>query len=523
MASRTTGTMARRCSREASSGTTPPYFPCVSSCDATTEASSVAAVLHHRGGGLVAGRFDPEYAHLFLLYRRVRGGRTGIPAGGETAENGGDYVSRYDGKLMNAEMTVGNLNTETAMFRAARWLTLASAVCALFSIAACQILLAMALAALLLSGARLRLPPVWLPIAAVHRGLADLAGAFRRPRRRPFADSQILRLAYAAGGLLHLARPRMDKAAVPGLGRRGGHQPRCGRWCSSTTRWRRPRLLGRGFYDYYVAERITGFMSHWMTFSGQMMYVIILLAAYLLFAPGARKRLFLWMACLALVGAALLLGFTRSISFVATPAALLYLIWFWKRKALLAVPVLAVVAFLAAPQSVKTRFTSIFQPGQVDSNEFRKVAWLGGLRIIEQHPWFGLGPERVKARFDGVHPPDVPRPLPMGWYGHLHSIYLHYAAERGIPTMLALLWFLGHALWDLFPRGAPAAARPRRPASSSCMPALAAVIATLVEGFFELNLGDSEVLTMFLAIVACGYAAAECARVARREAASAAL
>src|SRR5581483_6113499 len=36
-ASRTTGTMAFRCSREANSGTTPPYGECVASWDATTE------------------------------------------------------------------------------------------------------------------------------------------------------------------------------------------------------------------------------------------------------------------------------------------------------------------------------------------------------------------------------------------------------------------------------------------------------------------------------------------------------
>src|SRR6266851_2059106 len=39
---RTTGTMARKCSRDASSGTTPPYFPWVASCDATTEERMLA-------------------------------------------------------------------------------------------------------------------------------------------------------------------------------------------------------------------------------------------------------------------------------------------------------------------------------------------------------------------------------------------------------------------------------------------------------------------------------------------------
>ena len=37
--------------------------------------------------------------------------------------------------------------------------------------------------------------------------------------------------------------------------------------------------------------------------------------------------------------------------------------------------------------------------------------------------------------------------------------------------------------------------------------AIAIVIAAMVEGFFEYNLGDSEVLTMFLVTLACGYSA----------------
>ena len=36
---------------------------------------------------------------------------------------------------------------------------------------------------------------------------------------------------------------------------------------------------------------------------------------------------------------------------------------------------------------------------------------------------------------------------------------------------------------------------------------IAVILATLAEGFFEYNLGDSEVLTMFLVVVACAYQA----------------
>ena len=55
--------------------------------------------------------------------------------------------------------------SESRLAAAARWLTFSSAVAILFSIAASQILLALALAALLLSGERLRLPRNWLPLA----------------------------------------------------------------------------------------------------------------------------------------------------------------------------------------------------------------------------------------------------------------------------------------------------------------------------------------------------------------------
>ena len=57
------------------------------------------------------------------------------------------------------------ISPDTPISRAARWLTFGSAVSILFSIALSQSLLALALAALLLSGERLRLPPIKLPLA----------------------------------------------------------------------------------------------------------------------------------------------------------------------------------------------------------------------------------------------------------------------------------------------------------------------------------------------------------------------
>jgi O-antigen ligase len=232
-----------------------------------------------------------------------------------------------------------------------------------------------------------------------------------------------------------------------------------------------------------------------------------MLVSYLFFAPAARKRVWVWLFCGVLIALAIVLGETRGI-WIAVAAALLYLIWFWRRWMVALMPVALLAAFFFSPPAMRERATSIFKPKADDSNQFRVVTWRTGLRMVERHPWFGLGPEGPKLHFDEYVPADIPRPLPSGWYGHLHNIYLHYAAERGIPTMLVLMWMLIQILVDFW-RGLKTL--PPGPSNRRFLlhGGIAAVLAIMVEGFVELNLGDSEVLTMFLVVVACGYLALE--------------
>jgi putative inorganic carbon (hco3(-)) transporter len=395
---------------------------------------------------------------------------------------------------------------ESNVLRAARWLSFGSAVAILFSIAISQILLALALAALLISGEKLRLPPIKLPLALFLLGtLLSLAfsanPAAGLPQIRKFyvflellvvfstlREIVVLRglvLAWAGTGALIAVRGLVQFAAKV----QEAHQ------------------RGINFYDYYApAERMTGFMSHWMTFSGQEMFALLMLAAFLFFAPLSRKGSLVWLFCAALMSLALLLGFTRSI-WLATAIAAAYLLWFMRRWLVAAVPVAAALTFLLSPAAVRERFTSLIHPKQgVDSNEFRVVTWRTGMHMLERHPFLGVGPEGVKLQFTQYVPSDIPRPLPPGWYGHLHNIYLHYAAERGVPTMLMLMWLLGKILFDFW-RGLKALPPGRSNRRFLLQGGIAVVIATMVAGFFELNLGDSEVLTMFLAVVACGYLA----------------
>jgi hypothetical protein len=88
--------------------------------------------------------------------------------------------------------------------------------------------------------------------------------------------------------------------------------------------------------------------------------------------------------------------------------------------------------------------------------------------------------------------------------------------------MLVLVWLLLAVVYD-FARTLRAAPPGRSDLKFVLRGGIAVVIATMVAGFFELNLGDSEVLTMFLVVVACGYAAIDAyAGAVRREAVRAA-
>ncbi len=268
-------------------------------------------------------------------------------------------------------------------------------------------------------------------------------------------------------------------------------------------KYRHARQTGENFYITYVGHRITGFESHWMTFGALQLSVLLLLLAQWFFSS---RRMPVWAyTSVAIFAVTTLLGQTRSIWLASVPSVL-YLVWFWRPKMTLLVPVLIVVAFLVGPSNARQRLWSLIEPSaDVDSNLHRIVTFRTGVRMIEAHPWFGLGPEEIGRNFKAYVPPDVKR-LPVGYYGHLHNIYLQYAAERGIPGLLCILWMIGLTVWDCLHaiwRAGPA----RSQQLFVLHGAIAVIIGVLVEGAFEYNLGDSEVLMMFVSVVALGYAA----------------
>jgi putative inorganic carbon (HCO3(-)) transporter len=389
--------------------------------------------------------------------------------------------------------------------RSAFYLTCGALLSILFSIAASQILLALALAALLLSAQKIRLPPIKIPLALFVAGtvVSLLASGHIQqgtPQIRKFYVFFILLVAYST--FREIWEIRAVVLLWAGIATLSAARSLFQFWRI----YQQSQEQHVGFYDFYVGSRITGFMSHWMTFGGEEMIVLLLLASFLFFSSYPRWKKAGWF-CAAILACSMVLGFTRSIFLLGFPIGLLYLLWFWKKWLVAAVPALALIAFFLGPHALKERLISVVEPhGEVDSNRHRAILRETGAVIIRAHPWLGLGPEQVKYQFDRWVPASA-LPLPVGYYGHLHNIYLQYAAERGLPTLAIFLWMIGKILWDF------AMALRRKlidpEARFVLHGAIAAILAILAEGFAENNLGDSEVLTMFLAVVAFGYIAVE--------------
>jgi O-antigen ligase len=382
--------------------------------------------------------------------------------------------------------------------RTATALTQVAIAATLASIAGSQILLGAATVATCAAYRfRLRLPPIWLPLAVFVAGTLLSLTLSADPA---FGFPQLLKLwlvlmVPVAATALRSSRDVIRTFLLCGL---AATLSSLWSFFEFWQRWSAARELGRPFYTYYVGDRTSGFMSHWMTFGGQMSIVALLVAAALLWSP-PRRRWPWWLALVAMA-AGLILSFTRGM-WIAFAAGATYLVARWRPKLLLFAPVVALLAFLAAPEVVRERVRSVYDPhGETDSNYHRVVTWRTGVEMIRAHPWFGLGPEMVGRDFRR-YVPIVGPPLPEGWYGHLHNIYLQYAAERGVPVLLVFLWLVGKALTDWL-RAARRAAGERAAVLHGC---IAGVVAVLVGGIFEFNLGDSEVLMLFFALLACGY------------------
>ena len=242
-----------------------------------------------------------------------------------------------------------------------------------------------------------------------------------------------------------------------------------------------------------LGRRPEGTLTHYMTYSGELMLIICVAASQLVFARRGRAWAALVMPALVV---ALVVTFTRNAWVgVLAGTALLFALRDLRLVALL--PVVVALVFAFAPERITDRMVSMFDLRD-PSNRDRLAMTRTAASIIRDRPLTGVGPNMIPRVYTRYRDRDAYNETSP----HLHNVPLQIAAERGLPALAAWLWFVAAvatALLRQFRRGIeiPLAAG-----------GLAALVAMLTAGLFEHNFGDSEFLMLFLVIITLPFAAA---------------
>lgn len=271
-------------------------------------------------------------------------------------------------------------------------------------------------------------------------------------------------------------------------------------------------------YLYMTVTRIRGFMGHWMNFGGQQMLMFCALLAFLLLAaryltaaqapqaPEASRtrqrweKNTIWWVVMAVIVLSIVLNFTRGV-WLGCFIGAIYLCARWRAKWLWALPVLVGISLLAGPRLLRRRETSVLHPTRDASLAARFEMWHAGWRMIQKHPFTGVGPDNVPEVYDLYLPPGK-SPI-VGYHGHLHDDSIQIAATRGLPSFVVWAWFMLALAWGIVRR--------RRKLGQTrwiADAALAGWLAFVIEGIFEYNFGTSPVLMLFLFVMAMPYSPA---------------
>jgi O-antigen ligase len=243
--------------------------------------------------------------------------------------------------------------------------------------------------------------------------------------------------------------------------------------------------------------RVHGTMSIYMTFAGILVLIALLALAQVLFTPRSPGSYAL-VAALVLLLASLVMTHTRG-AWMGFAAGAVLILGCRRKRLLLALPVVAVVIFLASPGAVQGRIRSIIDPQDVTARE-RLYMWSSGMQMLRDYPWTGVGIGGVKRVYAGYKHPQALRDQ----RGHLHNNFMQVAAERGLIGLGCWLW-----IWIAFYWHAVQIYRGLRPdayqARALVIGSVAGVTGFHVAGLTEYTFGDSEVIMIVYFLMALPF------------------
>lgn len=239
--------------------------------------------------------------------------------------------------------------------------------------------------------------------------------------------------------------------------------------------------------------RAQGQLRHYVVFAEMLMQLACLAWAVLL-AMGPKARGWRVLSAVVFASVTIALMFTETRAAMAGlavgcfVAVLLLTKHSSKRWAIYALLLLIVIAVFW------TRYVRHVQ--WIDLNDtgthFRVLMWEDGLRLIGQHPWFGIGMESVRTYWRQWN---IRGFAQYHVVSHFHCTFLQIAVDRGLTTLAAWLWFV--VAYLIFLVGLIGRARTQSKFAAGVVAgALAGFVAFQVTSVVHYNLGEEPLATI---------------------------
>ena len=169
---------------------------------------------------------------------------------------------------------------------------------------------------------------------------------------------------------------------------------------------------------------------------------------------------------------------------------------FFNRKFLLAYIIILILGAAFLPQSYKDRVTSIFDLKH-PSNESRVIMWETGLKMFKDHPFTGVGDNKITEVYKKYKPIEH-----HGEGSHLHSNYMMILATTGIFGLITYLAFF----IAIFLKQIKYYKILSDPVGKAFI--LGSILTNIgfqIAGIFEWMFGDHEVMTVFFFLIALPF------------------
>ncbi len=252
-------------------------------------------------------------------------------------------------------------------------------------------------------------------------------------------------------------------------------------------------LLGRG--DGTLG-RTSGSFSNAMTFGGVMLLLCSLFFSMAVSRGVGGKIRYPALAAFSATLVALFFSFTRS-SWLGMICAAPVILLLQRRRFIPLYAICILLLYLLMPAPYKGRIDSIWDPGY-RTNVQRMQMIEGGWRIFKEHWIIGVGPIDLAPLYEERKPEDA-----VYVYGHLHNNFVNIAVTLGSIGLLSFL-FVWYALFRLMAGNLASGVPP--PERAWVAGSIGALAGFLVNGLFEWNFADAEVITLVYIIVGSNVA-----------------